>query len=175
MKITLKPELPGIRALFDFSPKTAEPMCLLVQRLLVEDNSLTKGERETIATYTSFLNNCEFCMQSHAGIAECHLGGGDLIGAFKQNFKGLILTPKMNMLLKICAQVQQDGKKLNDDLVNEAKSVGCTEQEIHDTVLITAAFCMYNRYVDALAINVPKEKVAYQEMGRMIATAGYMR
>lgn len=28
---------------------------------------------------------------------------------------------------------------------------GTMDREIHDTLLIAAAFCMYNRYVDGLA------------------------
>ncbi|MHB8718295.1 MAG: hypothetical protein ACYDAC_05290 [Candidatus Dormibacteria bacterium] len=45
--------------------------------------------------------------------------------------------------------------------------------EIHDTVLVAAAFCMFDRYVDGLDARVPKDPRAYQEAGRRITTSGY--
>lgn len=55
-----------------------------------------------------------------------------------------------------------------------ARSVGTTEVEIHDTVLIAAAFCMYNRYVDGLATVQPHDEAKYRERGKMIARNGYV-
>jgi hypothetical protein len=50
--------------------------------------------------------------------------------------------------LNILLQVQIDGKKVTTQLVDEARQHGATDLDIHDTVLIAAAFSMYNRYVD---------------------------
>jgi hypothetical protein len=47
--------------------------------------------------------------------------------------------------------------------------------EIHGTVLIAAAFCMYNRYVDGLAMLTPTNPQAYDEIGQRIAREGYVR
>jgi hypothetical protein len=47
--------------------------------------------------------------------------------------------------------VQQSGKTVSSETVEKARLQGTTDLEIHDTVLIAAAFCMYNRYVDSLA------------------------
>lgn len=43
-----------------------------------------------------------------------------------------------------------------------------------DTVLIAAAFCMYNRYVDGLATWAPKDPAAYAAMGARLAEQGYL-
>jgi alkylhydroperoxidase/carboxymuconolactone decarboxylase family protein YurZ len=48
----------------------------------------------------------------------------------------------------IAGQVQKGGKYVTSKAVADAKEVGATDIEIHDTVLIAAAFCMFNRYVD---------------------------
>jgi hypothetical protein len=45
--------------------------------------------------------------------------------------------------------------------------------EIHDAVLIAAAFCMFNRYVDGLGTIAPPERSDYEEMGRGIVEFGY--
>jgi hypothetical protein len=54
--------------------------------------------------------------------------------------------------------------------------LGATDADIHDTVLIAAAFCMYNRYVDGLGTFAPpRGDQAYTEMGKMLATKGYVK
>jgi hypothetical protein len=45
--------------------------------------------------------------------------------------------------------------------------------EIHDTVLIAAAFSMYNRYVDGLGTVQPDDPGMYEQMGKHLAEKGY--
>lgn len=45
---------------------------------------------------------------------------------------------------------------------------------MYDTVLIAAAFCMFNRYVDGLASFTPDDPEAYAEMGKRLAEKGYV-
>ena len=54
-----------------------------------------------------------------------------------------------------------------------ARRQGATDLEIHDTVLIAAAFCMYNRYVDGLGTWQPTDPSMYEQMGRQLAERGY--
>ncbi len=58
--------------------------------------------------------------------------------------------------------------------IARARAEGATDIEIHDTVLIAAAFCMYNRYVDGLATWAPQEQQAYIPMGARMAHQGYV-
>ena len=62
---------------------------------------------------------------------------------------------------------------MTEEDVALAREQGATDTEIHDTVLIAAAFCMYNRYVDGLATVAPTDPDAYQEMARVIVEHGY--
>jgi hypothetical protein len=71
--------------------------------------------------------------------------------------------------------VRESGKRVTDEDVASARLHGATDKEIHDTVLIAAAFCMYNRYVDGLATWQPREREAYREMGEQLAREGYLR
>jgi hypothetical protein len=61
------------------------------------------------------------------------------------------------------------------DDVGRARKLGATDREIHDTVLIAAAFCMFNRYVDGLGTWQPIDPQAYREMGQRMARVGYVR
>jgi uncharacterized peroxidase-related enzyme len=171
--IELPAELPGISAGFAFRPETAKPMRELAHVLLHEPNSLTPGERELIATYVSSLNDCYFCQTSHGAAAACHLGDSDVVRQIKTDAMQAPVSPKLKSLLVIAGQVQRGGKSVTARDVEAARQQGATDKEIHDTVLIAAAFCMYNRYVDGLATWQPQDESMYAEMGKHLASKGY--
>lgn len=93
----------------------------------------------------------------------------------KVNPEGAEVSDKLKALLTIAGKVQQGGKQVSAGDVSRAREHGATDKEIHDTVLIAAAFCMYNRYVDGLATWQPREREAYREMGEQLAQLGYVR
>jgi alkylhydroperoxidase family enzyme len=81
----------------------------------------------------------------------------------------------MRALLHIAGKVQKGGRGVSEDDVAAARRHGADDAVIHDTVLIAAAFCMYNRYVDGLATWAPEDPAAYEPMGALLATQGYVR
>ena len=172
--IQLNNELPGIRGLMAFRPEFAKPMNELAEQLLCADNSLSRGERELIGTYVSYLNDCYFCQQAHGGIAQ-HLLSCDIdfIDRVKTDFNQTNLSDKMKALLAIAASVQRGGKSVTQIQVDAALTAGAVEKEIHDTVLIAAAFCMFNRYVDGLGTWAPQDRNFYIQRGKQRAEEGY--
>jgi uncharacterized peroxidase-related enzyme len=172
--IDLPEGFPGISAGFTYRPETAKPMRALAHILLHEPNSLTPGERELIATYVSSQNDCHFCQSSHGAAAACHLGDAAVVQQVKADFLSAPVSPKLKALLAIAGKVQQDGKLVTKADVEAARAEGATDLEIHDTVLIAAAFCMYNRYVDGLGTWQPRDEEMYAKMGRHLADEGYV-
>jgi len=175
--IALPGGYPGIRSLFMYSPATAAPLNHLVQTLLHDPatSTLTPGERELIAAYTSNLNTCKYCASTHGAIAKYQLeGNGTLVAQVLQDPQSAGISDKLKALLKIAAKVQQDGKKVTPADIGDARDQGATDKEIHDTVLIAAAFCMYNRYVDGLATWAPEDPAVYDAIGKQRASEGYM-
>jgi uncharacterized peroxidase-related enzyme len=172
--IDLPAELPGITAGFAFRPETAKPMRELAHILLFEPSSLAPGERELIATYVSARNRTTFCELSHGAAAAGHLGGNEaLVKQVKTDFARAAISPKLKALLGIAGKVQQDGKLVTTADVEAARREGATDREIHDTVLIAAAFSMYNRYVDGLGTLQPEDPAMYRQMGKHLAEHGY--
>ena len=171
--INLPEGFPGISAGFTFRPETAKPMRQLAQILLHVPSSLTPGERELIATYVSSRNNCHFCQASHAAAATAHLGDASVVDKVKANFLEAPVSDKLKALLAIAGKVQQDGKLVTSADVEAARQQGATDIEIHDTVLIAAAFSMFNRYVDGLGTWQPDSPEMYEMMGRHLADEGY--
>ena len=171
--IALPDGFPGISAGLTYRPETAKPMRELAHILLHEPGSLTPGERELIATYVSSRNNCHFCQSSHGAAAACHLGDATVVEQVKTDFMAAPVSAKLKALLAIAGKVQQDGKLVTSDDVEAARKLGATDLEIHDTVLIAAAFCMFNRYVDGLGTWQPDNPDLYAKMGRHLADEGY--
>jgi uncharacterized peroxidase-related enzyme len=173
--IALPEGLPGIRAAMAFRPETAKPLNELVEVLLRGPGTLTPGERELIATYVSSLNDCYYCQTIHGAIAAAHLKGDeDLVRRVKSDFQHADISEKLKALLVIAAKVQRGGKNVTAADVAHARSLGATDLEIHDTVLIAAAFCMYNRYVDGLDTIQPRDEALYRERGKQVAREGYV-
>lgn len=88
----------------------------------------------------------------------------------KINFE---ISDKLRALLHIAHQVQKGGKNVTGADIAAAREQGAVDSEIHDTVLIAAAFCMFNRYVDGLGTWAPQPNEAYKEMGERMAFVGY--
>ncbi len=181
--IELPEGLTGIRAAMAFRPETAKPLNELVEVLLHQPNSLTPGERELIATYVSSQNDCYYCQTIHGAIASANIdneqalgetASEDLVVKVKRDFQHADISEKLKALLVIAGQVQKGGKNVTAQAVETARSLGATDLEIHDTVLIAAAFCMYNRYVDGLATWQPKDEAMYRERGKRVAREGYV-
>lgn len=174
--INLPSEFPGIRSLFMFRPETAKPLNDLVQVLLHDPHvSLPAGERELIATYVSSLNHCKYCSTIHGAIARYQLGDKpELVRQVVTDPETAAISDKLKALLRIAAKVQQSGKLVTTADVEAARSAGATDVDIHDTVLIAAAFCMFNRYVDGLATWQPDDDELYARMGKQRAEEGYL-
>jgi uncharacterized peroxidase-related enzyme len=173
--INLPEGIPGILGPMVFSPETAKPLNELAEVLLRGPNSLSPGEREMIATYVSSQNDCYFCQTVHGAVAAHHLGGNEtLIDELKRNFESTKISDKLKSLLAIAGKVQKGGLYVKSEDVERARKHGATDKEIHDTVLIAAAFCMYNRYVDGLATWAPRDAAIYRESGKRLAEQGYI-
>src|SRR3989337_802669 len=135
--INLPEGLPGIRGPMAFRPETAQPLNDLAEVLLRSENSLTRGERELIGTYVSYLNDCFFCQNAHGGLAQHYLQCDiKFIDGVKFNMVGSDISAKLKALLSIAASVQKGGKYVTTVQIETAKNLGATDVEIHDTVLM---------------------------------------
>lgn len=173
--IQLEEHLPGVTGLLEFRKEAAGPLRELTQFLLRGENSLSEAERELIATAVSNKNECVYCTTSHAAAADAYYGDNQITEKVKSNIDTAPISDKMKALLAIALQVQESGKKVTAQAVEKAKKQGATDLEIHDTVMIAALFCFYNRYVDGLGTFAPTDPVYYSEMAQRLKEKGYYR
>ncbi|MCU0434677.1 MAG: carboxymuconolactone decarboxylase family protein [Bacteroidia bacterium] len=162
--------MPGIVSLLFYKTSTGKALSNLAETLLLGPSPLSSAERELIASYVSWLNRCDFCHTSHSAAAVCHSEGNSaFIEAYKKDPESMDVSPKLKALLQIAARVQQSGRDVQPGDIENARKAGAVDEEIHDTVLIAAAFCMYNRYVDGLNTPLPESRDEYKEMGQRMS------
>ncbi|MER7416586.1 carboxymuconolactone decarboxylase family protein [Micromonospora peucetia] len=167
-------ELPGIRGPLRFRPETGQPLLELVEVLLRGPHPLTPGERELIAAYVSGRNECTYCCSAHSAYAAAQLDEGmTLVDQVRADLDNAPISAKLRALLRIAAAVQVSGREVTPELVEAARAEGATDLEIHDTVLIAAAFCMFNRYVDGLGTQPAADPGWYAQASERIVNTGY--
>lgn len=165
---------PGITELLFYKGPTGKALSNLAHTLLHGPSNLSPGERELIASYVSKLNNCEFCHESHSASANVHFNdNGNTVKCVISDPASAPVSDKIKALLTIASKVQKSGREVTEEDVSRAKDRGASDEDIHDTILIASAFCMYNRYVDGLGTNLPTDKKEYQPMGVRLAKKGY--
>ena len=172
--IPLDENLPGITGLLNYREDTALPIRQLTQILLRGESTLSEGERELIATVTSHGNQCKFCTAAHTAAANVFLGETETAEKVKHDPENAPVSEKMKHLLEIARRVQKDARTVYAGLVEKAKQAGATDLEIHDTVLIAALFCLYNKYVDGLASVTPTDPAFYNRLANILKTSGYL-
>ncbi|HKR04956.1 MAG TPA: peroxidase-related enzyme [Bacteroidia bacterium] len=173
--IPLEEHLPGITGLLEYSRETGNVLRGLTQLLLRGPSTLSEAERELIAAIVSHKNNCNYCATSHTAAADAFLGEHETSEKVKQDIQSAPVSQKMKALLTVASQVQESGKSVKLSTIEKAKQEGATELEIHDTVLIAALFCLYNRYVDGLATVAPIDSGYYNQMAERLKNSGYNR
>ncbi len=174
--IPLPENVPGIRSLVLYRQDTGQHLYDLVQTLLRGESSLSPAERELIAAYVSAQNACVFCSCSHAAAARfLYEDQSQMVDFVLSDYQKAPIPEKLKSLLTIAGKVQTDARTVSEQDVALARRLGATDREIHDTVLIAATFCMFNRYVDGLATIASPEsdEATYAQMGERMGTVGY--
>jgi uncharacterized peroxidase-related enzyme len=173
--IKLNNKLPGITGLLENRTDTAAPIRALTQVLLRGENTLTEMERELIATIVSYKNQCRYCTRAHAATVIALGGTEELLEKVYRDPESAPLSEKMKALLIIGSKVQESGKAVKPEHIERAKKAGAADREIHDSVLIAALFCLYNRYVDGMGTYCPEDPAYYEKLASRLVTIGYDR
>ena len=175
------PDVPGIVVAMRLRPNLSVHLKGLADALLVEEYpgaTLTRGERELIATAVSAGNDCFYCMDTHGAFAS-ELLRRENAPAFESVVEGLKmgasegLSPKLAALVAIARAVRADARSLTRVEVEAAIAAGATDADTQLAVLISSAFCMYNRMVDGLRARTPGHPSAYDARAKEIAEHGY--
>ena len=164
----------GIIELLLYNPVTGKIISEFTHTLLKGPSPLSEAQREMFTTYVSHLNGCEFCYEMHKSVMEySDANESKVLECAIYQIDSEEVTPKMKALLKITSLIQANELHAMEAEIKNARTAGTNDEEIHDTVLIASAFCMFNRYVDGLGVELPKDAKSYAALGAFVAKQGY--
>ena len=175
------PDVPGIGAAIRLTPGLGVHLRGLADELLVHDfpgATITRAEREMLATAVSAANDCFFCMDSHGAFATALLeasGSRQLAPLVDEIKTGSSegFDDKMRALLHIARTVRREPRDLTTTDVAAARAAGAADADVQLAVLIAAAFSMYNRMVEGFRAKTAPSAEAYRERAAEIAEHGY--
>ena len=175
------PDAPGILTALNLTPRLGIHLRGLADELLVHHfagATLSRAEREMLATAVSAGNDCFFCMDSHGAHATALLerdGDAHKAPLIEHLKSGSVapFDPKMRALLHIAGTVRRSPLELAAGDIEAATEAGATDADVQLAVLIAAAFSMYNRMVDGFRAMTPPTAEAYRERAGAIAEHGY--
>jgi uncharacterized peroxidase-related enzyme len=175
------PEVPGILTALTLTPALGVHLRGLADELLVDDfagATISRQQREMLATAVSAANDCFYCMDSHGAFATALLERNDatdqlaLVDTIKLGSSDGF-DPKMQALLHIARTVRREPRELTRADVSSALDAGASDQDVQLAVLIAAAFSMYNRIVEGFRARTPPTAEVYRERAGQIAEHGY--
>jgi uncharacterized peroxidase-related enzyme len=175
------PDVPGIGVAMRLTPQLGVHLRGLADQVLVEPYpgaTLTRAQREMIATAVSAANDCFFCMDSHAAHAQAVMereGGLDQAPLLETLKTGSSdgFDPKMRALLHVARIVRRNARELTATDTDAACAAGATDADVQLAVLIASAFSMYNRLVDGFRARTPASLDMYRMRAGEIAESGY--
>jgi alkylhydroperoxidase family enzyme len=124
----------------------------------------------------SALNNCDACANIHSAISQCLLSDKlQLVDNVINDYENAPISEKLKTLLSIAKNLQKGGRNVSESQIKKAKKNGATCNEIHDTVLISSLFCLFNKYIDGLGLVSKDTPETFAARGKMIAEFGYSK
>jgi uncharacterized peroxidase-related enzyme len=159
-----------ITDVFMENPNRFMPLLSFAQNILREDSFLSSEDRESIAAFTSSLNNCKFCTGSHKVFA-LSVGANeeDLNKILSQKYSDLKLAPILDYVKKLTLTPSE----LKPEDVKKVKDAGYSEDELKDAITVCAAFNMFNRIVEGHGVE--ENSHTWNMSADMINKYGYDR
>lgn len=148
-----RPHVPGILKCFATHPPLLEQMLALASSLLFADGHLDRRTKEMIAMHVSALNACSYCLDSHASFLH-QQGGSDelLLALFTGNTAHQAIDSKDRFLLNFVAKVTDESYKVCAADIQSLEAAGWHQQQIAETIHITALFACFNRVANAFGL-----------------------
>jgi uncharacterized peroxidase-related enzyme len=148
-----RPTVPGILECFSSSPETLRIIIQLGSTLVFSDGVLGRRIKEMIATYVSSLNECPYCLDSHAASLRTQGGDATLMNALVTGDLGdvSISIPERH-LLGFVRKVTIESHKVDESDILNLRASGWDEGQIAESIHVAAMFACFNRVANAFGL-----------------------
>ena len=159
--------------LFAFQPQMTIHMGRFTHAVMYEPGPIPPALRELIATYTSSVNNCQFCTRSHAAVTG-YLMPRETVDAVLQDLESAPIPEAEKLLLRFTRRVTLDSSSITENDMDPLRSAGWSDAAIYYAITVAALFNFYNRWVSATGVH-PVSFEGHQLHAAAIAERGYIR
>jgi uncharacterized peroxidase-related enzyme len=150
---TGRTDVPGIVKCFGINPPAVRHMIDLSSSLLFNDSFLNRRQKELIATWVSHLNACPYCLDSHGFFLLVHGGARQALDSLSAgDLDHADLTPAEQLLLTYVEKVNGASFRITREDVDALLTAGWTEDQIAETVHVTAMMGLCNRVANAFGL-----------------------
>lgn len=147
-------DIPGILKCFATHPPLLQQMMGIASTMLFCEGQLTRRMKEAIATYVSALNQCPYCVDSHAFFLHVNGGSDALVNALSTvDVEHAPVNEKERILLRFVRKVSCDSYKVSAADVSSLRDGGWNDQQIGEAIHLTALFACFNRVANAFGLS----------------------
>jgi len=136
-------------------------MSLYKNALHHTNNTFPNWYLELLGTYTSFINNCDYCYRHHFKGMERFLNDEIKSSSLKLHIKNdslaEVLTEKEFAFVNYAKLLTLDPKSLTEEHIHGLKRLGITDGEILEVNQVVSYFNYANRTVLGLGVNTDNE------------------
>lgn len=163
-------EFQGVADIFMRDPERYLSFVQLLDNVMSRKSELSKTQKEMIALYSSHLNGCHYCVDSHSCVLTNLKTDEDLVRSLANGMTES-LDKKLLTLFKFVNKLTLEPANISNTDLEAMRARGWLDQTIEDTICIVSTFAFLNRLVDGFGLVGRKEH--FLQVGSMVATQGY--
>ncbi len=168
--LTYSKNFQGVADILLRDPVRYLPFAQLLDTVMSTQSELTPAQREMIALYSSRLNHCGYCVDSHS----CVLGG---LGTDEALVKALAdgsvepVDDNLQRLLAFAGKLTLEPGSVTATDIDTVRAAGWSDQTVEDVIGVVATFAFLNRLVDGFGIEGTEDH--FRQVGGMVSQQGY--
>ncbi len=120
-------------------------------------SSLTPGQRELIAAYTSGVNACEWCYGGHSAAAAAFGIPEEVFETLMEDLDAAPVEEKMKPILRFVRKLTESPSRMVQADADAVFAAGWDEAALHHAILVCARFNFMNRFVDGHGLKYTPE------------------
>jgi len=146
------PDLTNIAAMLGKYPRRGILLFKLLEDIKRSCSPLNRSMRELIITYTSGLNQCDFCYNTHRAVSE-QLGIDERVfEQLKTDINSAQVDEKLKPILRYVKKLTLTPDKITQMDAQQIFDAGWDEEAFLDSIFLCAIVNSMNRFVSGIGI-----------------------
>jgi len=168
--LTYSKNFQGVADILLRDPVRYLPFAQLLDAVMSCESDLSQAQREMIALYSSRLNQCTYCVDSHSSVL-ASLGTDDILVGALADSSTEPADDSMKPVLAFAGKLALEPGAVREADVDAVRAAGWSDQAVEDIIAVVATFAFLNRLVDGFGIEGTAEH--FSQVGGMVAQQGY--